>query len=103
MELTKTQVFKLYEAVGYKQGIIDHNINKVIDLEQAAETVTYFWSDLTDPQLILRTSDDMATKENIQYNNEHGEVHRTIYLLSIGVDLFGAIEKGWAVRRNCKK
>jgi len=69
-------------------------------------------SDYTDVKLILRPFEDMTKNElkeydsyfeYIKFSNFNNETYKQVtfegylYLLSIGIDLFGAIKKGYAI------
>ena len=108
MVLTKEQVFKLYEAVGY----VKNNWRANCPMEV---------------QLLLRTFDNMTEEEKKLIEYEYDYIATSgkniddyleteykyqslsqltgviLYLLSIGIDLFGATDKGWAVRCDYDK
>lgn len=105
MELSKEQVFKLYTAVGYNKYTLTWNM-----------TIQEYT--IKGERLLLRKFEDMTEEELDNYEKTlyledvgipgtfrdsyvtvtHPTPTSHIYLLSIGIDLFGAIEKGWAER-----
>lgn len=89
MELTKEQIFKLYEAVGYIKDLCYYT-------PEPNHVIVNFPTGLK-----LRKFEDM-TKEELKVANNYEYIpdylHHFLYLLTIGIDLFGAIEKGYAER-----
>lgn len=73
---------------------------------------SYAVLNIDDCKLVLRTYKDMTREELNSYlklNNDNFLVEglfRTFddvyYLISIGIDIFGLIEKGWAIRKEKK-
>lgn len=126
MKLNKKQIFMLYLACGYNKTI--HGELKLIRencylIDRMGQRTKY-----DNTQFILRPSSDMTKKEKIeykelclsaemiqstykkrqyyngikQYHSEVAEISKdiTLKLCEWGIDIFGAIEKGWAVNQK---
>lgn len=103
--LTKAQIFGMYLGGEITNGLTTKIFN---DIRWSIDMNDYIVNGLTlrDCKLILRTYEDMTEKEIKMFYKLHDDIHcgydaqHTEYLISIGIDVFDAIGKGWAVRRE---
>ena len=86
MNLTKEQIFMMYSANGYRKYYLI-NLNELLILRKFA--------DMTEGEIGVWLNTDIDNP----YSHT-SECNRTVYLLSIGVDIFGAIEQGFAIREK---
>ena len=103
--LTKAQIFGMYLGGEKTNGLTTKIFN---DIRWSIDMNDYIVNGLTlrDCKLILRTYEDMTEKEIKMFYKLHDDIHcgydaqHTEYLISIGIDVFNAIGKGWAVRKG---
>ena len=108
MKLTKEQIFGAYlgQGICFPDSSKDTLEGVTIKGEVFGEPKYDGIYGIDNCKLILRTQDDMTEEEinmfyklydDIQsgYNAQHTE-----YLISIGIDVFGLIGRGWAVRES---
>ena len=113
--LTKEQIFGMYIGNNCTDGtylfkLKDVNMYGGLILLYANEGSTNYGIEtrysIDDCKLILRTQEDMTEKEIKMFYKLHDDIHcgydaqHTEYLISIGIDVFNAIGKGWAVRKG---
>lgn len=106
MTLSKQQIFMMYFACGYKKIFVE---NKQIEMsgiktmpDRDVIHCSFNPSDLRSKytdycKLILREFSDITEGEIKTYTSTRFDANRTIYLLSSGIDLFDAIQQGYAI------